>query len=181
MRHHIINWWLTKGNNPIQDLCLQILPGISTWHIWKSRCKNRVENIAMSYYRIIPANNQQLILITHEQFLNIPPYTSCEKFYEVMNMAKQHISSMVVKWNPPRNVFVKLKSDGCSKGNPGPAGGGGIIRNDQGKMIMAYAAPLGCMTNNMVGVMALKTGINWCRNAGITKIEIECDSKLLVD
>lgn len=56
-----------------------------------------------------------------------------------------------------------------------------IARNDQGKMITAYATPLECMTNNMAESMALKTGIEWCRNAGITDLEIECDPKLLVD
>ncbi|XP_075095190.1 uncharacterized protein LOC142173491 [Nicotiana tabacum] len=96
-------------------------------------------------------------------------------------MAKHHISSMVVKWNPPRNGFVKINSDGCSKGNPGPAGGGSIVRNDQGKIIISYAAPLGCMTNNMAEAMALKIGIEWCRNVGITELEIDYDSKLLVD
>lgn len=48
-------------------------------------------------------------------------------------------------------------------------------------MIAAYATLLGCMTNNIAEALALKIGIEWCRNNDITYLQIECDSKLLVD
>lgn len=104
-----------------------------------------------------------------------------DKLYDVMNMAKHYISTTAVKWNLPRIGFAKLNSDGCSKGNLGPAGGGGIVRDDQDRVIVAYATPLGCMTNNMAEALTLKIGIEWCRNNGIADLEIGCDSKLLVD
>ena len=38
-----------------------------------------------------------------------------------------------VQWLPPPVNWVKLNSDGPSMGNPGLAGGGGLIRNERGE------------------------------------------------
>lgn len=134
----------------------------------------------MSFNRIIPLINQ-LILISHKQFRKITSFVNWDQFYELLESVKHHISIMAVKWNPSMPGFVKLNSDGCSKGNPGLSGGGEIIRDEHDRMISAYATSLGLKTNNLADALALKIGVDWCRNTGITKLEIECDSKLLVD
>ncbi|KAH0724103.1 hypothetical protein KY290_023795 [Solanum tuberosum] len=36
-----------------------------------------------------------------------------------------------IKWREPLDNYLKLNTDGCSKGNPGEAGGGGILRDHQ--------------------------------------------------
>ena len=48
-----------------------------------------------------------------------------------------------VRWTSPLVQWVKLNSDGSSMGNPGRAGGGGIIRNAKGKWIKGYARAIG--------------------------------------
>ena len=40
-----------------------------------------------------------------------------------------------VRWIRPPIDWFKLNSDGASIGNPGKAGGGGLIRDHQGKWI----------------------------------------------
>ena len=42
-----------------------------------------------------------------------------------------------VAWTKPREDWFKLNSDGASFGNPGKAGGGGIIRNSQGAWVQS--------------------------------------------
>ncbi|XP_060195304.1 uncharacterized protein LOC132624561 [Lycium barbarum] len=81
----------------------------------------------------------------------------------------------------PAPGFMKLNSDGCSKGSPGLSGAGGVIRIEVGKLIKAYAAPLGISTNNMVETLALKIDIEWCYRNRIKKLETETDSKLLTE
>jgi len=44
---------------------------------------------------------------------------------------------------------MKLNSDGCSKGNSGPSGGCGVVRDQSGMFVHAYAISLGIKTNNM--------------------------------
>lgn len=54
---------------------------------------------------------------------------------------------ILVKQIPPR-LGCKLNIDGAFRGNPGSAGGDGIIRNTQGNMIFAFSENLGNGTNN---------------------------------
>ncbi|KAG5575102.1 hypothetical protein H5410_055236 [Solanum commersonii] len=44
----------------------------------------------------------------------------------------------VVKAKRPNYNELKLNVDDCSKGNPERAGGGGVLRNHAGQMIMAF-------------------------------------------
>ena len=45
----------------------------------------------------------------------------------------------MVKWLKPPANSIKLNSDGASKGNPGPAGGGCILRDHTGNMVYALS------------------------------------------
>lgn len=49
----------------------------------------------------------------------------------------------VVKWIRPPSLSLKLNTYGCSKGNPGPSGGGGLLRNDLGMVLLAFSVDLG--------------------------------------
>ncbi|XP_060211737.1 uncharacterized protein LOC132639298 [Lycium barbarum] len=180
LRQVILTWWMTRADNPIQKLILRVAPSIIIWQIWKSRYKSRFENSRMSYNGIILMINQQLNLVTHNQSPRIPPFMKWYHFYDLIDKAKPDISVTPVKWFPPRDGWLKLNTDGCSKGNPGLSGGGGVIRNHQGKLISAFSSPLGCMTNNLSEATALQTGLKWCIDNAIRKIEVESDSLMLI-
>ncbi|KAH0724709.1 hypothetical protein KY284_000574 [Solanum tuberosum] len=49
--------------------------------------------------------------------------------------------------------------DGYSKGNRGSAGGGGVLRDYIGHMLMAFGAYFRCRSNNYVEAQAFKIGI----------------------
>jgi hypothetical protein len=53
-------------------------------------------------------------------------------------------------WRPPQKGFIKLNFDGASKGNPGPAGAGGVFRNHKGEPLLFFATNLGITSNNAV-------------------------------
>lgn len=60
--------------------------------------------------------------------------------------------------------MLKLNTDGCSKENPGSAGGGVILRDDKGQLIMAYATFFGECANNVAESHAILIGLRWCIN-----------------
>lgn len=37
-----------------------------------------------------------------------------------------------IRWEKPQPGWIQLNTDGSALGNPGRAGGGGILRDDQG-------------------------------------------------
>ena len=56
----------------------------------------------------------------------------CLGSYGTSNMVRAKIQ---VKWHLPPLTWFKLNSDGSSLGNPGLAGGDGLIRNDRGEWV----------------------------------------------
>ncbi|XP_011625762.1 uncharacterized protein LOC105421137 [Amborella trichopoda] len=84
-------------------------------------------------------------------------------------------------WLPPPLGFFKLNIDGASRQNLGSAGCGGIIWNDAGGFIAAFAISLGINSNNTTEFYALERGISLAMELNCVSIVIESDSKLLVD
>lgn len=84
-----------------------------------------------------------------------------------------------------RNFLVdekfSLYFDGCSKGNPGLAGAGGVIYKDE-KEILTYANYLGDnKTNNEAEYASLLMGIDEAIKLGIKKLYVYGDSQLVIN
>ncbi|KAK4363661.1 hypothetical protein RND71_018902 [Anisodus tanguticus] len=95
--------------------------------------------------------------------------------------ASNAFSMSQVKWKTPDQGWVKLNSDGCSKGNPGLREGGGAIRDNFDNLVMVYVKYLNIQSNNYAEAIALKTRIDWCINNGIRKLVFETDSMMPVN
>ncbi|XP_060212219.1 uncharacterized protein LOC132639840 [Lycium barbarum] len=70
---------------------------------------------------------------------------------------------------------------GFSKGNPGSAGGGGIIRDQTGSMIQAFTEYYGQSSNNIAEANAMLKGIKIYLNAGLSNIVVESKSLWLIN
>ena len=66
-------------------------------------------------------------------------------------------------------------------GNPGLAGGGGLIRNDKGEWVKGFAHAIRTTTSVAAELWALRDGIRLCIALKLTAVVIELDSKLVVD
>ena len=83
-------------------------------------------------------------------------------------------------WKPPPTRMFKMNFDGASKGNPGPVGYGGAIRNAKGKPLGVFWGYIGENTNNIVELKGLLAGLTRTRNHGWLPIILEGDSKLIL-
>lgn len=72
-----------------------------------------------------------------------------------------------------------LHFDGASKGNPGPAGAGAILRNVDGSLICRVREGLGTVTNNVAEYRAIILGMKCALEKGCTNIKVLGDSKLV--
>lgn len=73
-----------------------------------------------------------------------------------------------------------MNVDGACRGSPGSCGGGGVFRNDEGKLIAAFAVKVSYGTNNEAEFHALIHDLKICRELGLRMVPIECNSLLVV-
>ena len=81
-------------------------------------------------------------------------------------------------------VRVIIESDGGSRGNPGPAAYGALIRDaDTGMIIAERAEAIGIATNNVAEYRGLIAGLTLLREHApdAEDVEVRMDSKLLVE
>lgn len=74
----------------------------------------------------------------------------------------------------------RLFTDGASRGNPGEAGAGFVLLDDQGREILAQGHYLGQCTNNVAEYRALILGLGQTLELGCRKLDIFLDSELIV-
>jgi ribonuclease HI len=76
---------------------------------------------------------------------------------------------------------LRLFTDGAARGNPGPAGAGIVIEDDQGMRLRGMHRWLGHKTNNEAEYLALIDGLRAVAEWNPDKLEVRLDSKLVVE
>ena len=71
--------------------------------------------------------------------------------------------------------------DGGSRGNPGPAGWGVYIVNDDGTVLAELSGALGVATNNVAEYNGLIAALQWAADNDVTALSVKGDSLLLVE
>jgi len=76
---------------------------------------------------------------------------------------------------------VTVEADGGSRGNPGPAGYGAVVRDETGAVIAERLGALGVTTNNVAEYSGLIAGLKAARELGADEVDVRMDSKLVVE
>lgn len=78
--------------------------------------------------------------------------------------------------------FMKLiiYTDGGARGNPGPAGIGGVLYNESGEKIHEISEYLGETTNNQAEYRAVLRGLQEAKKQGGRELSFYIDSELVV-
>ncbi|XP_026419789.1 uncharacterized protein LOC113315747 [Papaver somniferum] len=96
-----------------------------------------------------------------------------------MPVTHDHKQRIHVQWKPSQPYHFKLNTDG-SVNDRKFAGMGGVLQDDNGQFVAAYAEHLHRATNNLVEVCAVRQGLILANKLGIRHLEVECDSQLVV-
>jgi probable phosphoglycerate mutase len=76
---------------------------------------------------------------------------------------------------------VIIEADGGSRGNPGPAGYGAVVKSVTGEVLAERYASLGVTTNNVAEYSGLIAGLMAAAELGADEVEVRMDSKLVVE
>ena len=78
-------------------------------------------------------------------------------------------------------MVFRASIDGAARGNPGPAGAGVYVEPDGDRPAEELFEPLGTQTNNVAEYSALLLALTRAGELGAQEVEIESDSRLLVE
>ncbi|MBW2328652.1 MAG: ribonuclease HI family protein [Deltaproteobacteria bacterium] len=77
-------------------------------------------------------------------------------------------------------LSCRLFTDGASRGNPGEAGAGIVLLDDDNQELVARSLYLGKSTNNVAEYKALILGLETATQLGCSRLEVFMDSQLIV-
>ena len=82
----------------------------------------------------------------------------------------------LARWDCPLMDWNKINFDGASKGNPGFAGCGIIIRNENGDRMGGMAIPICIQANHVAKANATLYGLIYAKSLNLNNIWLEGDS-----
>lgn len=84
---------------------------------------------------------------------------------------------VVPNWIPPLTSWMKINFDGACELNLSRVGLGAVTRDEFGKLRGALAIPVfSSLSPLSTEALALLNGLKYCRELGVSKIEIEGDA-----
>lgn len=81
---------------------------------------------------------------------------------------------------PKRIAAYQANVDGGSRGNPGPAAYGVVVRNPKGEIVAKLKKYIGQNTNNVAEYFGLIAALDYAQTHEIRALRVESDSELLV-
>ncbi len=79
----------------------------------------------------------------------------------------------------PKRLTIYV--DGASRGNPGPAAVGVVIKDEKGATTLKVSSSIGRATNNQAEYTALITALREARKLGADHVDIRTDSQLMAE
>jgi probable phosphoglycerate mutase len=76
--------------------------------------------------------------------------------------------------------MITAHVDGGARGNPGPAGYGAVITDDNGQTLAELYAGIGISTNNVAEYRGLIAALDWALRHGCRQLHVKSDSELIV-
>jgi len=76
---------------------------------------------------------------------------------------------------------MTINSDGGSRGNPGPAGYGAVVRSRDGTVLAEVKGGIGWATNNVAEYRGVIAGLEKALELGARRVLVRADSKLVIE
>ena len=117
------------------------------------------------------------------------PYQKPQEIRDMLLETADHLAPVETKSSEevledrqiqPKAGLISIYTDGASRGNPGKAGAGFVIFNEQNDEIATGSKYLGQCTNNVAEYQALIFGLKEAGKIGNRQISIFLDSQLIV-
>jgi len=169
---NIRSWDKNPFKSQLLNTLWGLIPGFLYWLLWKernSRIFNNTSRTTDALWLIYKRNIQETLAIRTWYDTDMPEAQQERDIFKEWNLDLSAFAKVITRpprsstspssWSPPACNSFKLNFDGAAKGNPGPAGFGGIIRSHTGAPLHIYYGSLGKDTNNVAEMEGLWQGI----------------------
>ncbi|CAN1139915.1 Putative ribonuclease H protein At1g65750 [Linum perenne] len=161
------DWW----NRGLHDGKMKLIFGVTAWVLWKRR--NRL---------IFHSENITVSEVCHQVKFWVHLYSSSWKTLqasqEAPSIAQQ---AQLIGWWPAGEGWFSLNSDGSAGSNSNRAAAGGVICDEDGRLISAFAANLGTCSIMRAELRGIVEGMKLAWDKGIRKLRIQTNSKASAD
>jgi ribonuclease HI len=98
-----------------------------------------------------------------------------------LNGRPRQKDTIFIGWKQPQEGWVKLNCDGAHKSSINLSGCGGLLRDSNGNCLSSFARKIGSCDALHAEMWGMYIGMDLARRQGITHLQVESDSKVLVD
>ncbi|KAG7571647.1 Ribonuclease H domain [Arabidopsis suecica] len=95
-------------------------------------------------------------------------------------MSKPARVERMIGWVAPAAGWVKLNTDGASRGNPGPATAGGVLRDGDGAWCGGFALNIGRCSAPLAELWGVYYGLYLAWDRKVSRLVVEVDSEMVV-
>lgn len=142
------NPWLTDNLNPANPDRNDRWPtafAMAIWWLWKWRCCRTFDRETDIRFNKVAFVRDRITEVE-----NAP-----SRGNSLHPNDRPHRLEALITWVPPSDQWALLNTNGAAKGNPGPTGGGGIIRGSQGELVEAFMEKYGVCTSTWAELKAV--------------------------
>ncbi|KAF3642849.1 hypothetical protein FXO38_20876 [Capsicum annuum] len=155
--------WNNTPRNKIRDILIKIIPIVIIWEIWKGFSTYKYGGqIQMWYskviYHIEKTISNMLCKLVPKVDNNMPWSRLCELIEKIRPILKWR----VVCWRKSSRGRIRINTNGSYLQDTTKAGNGGIIRDENGDVIIAFAVTVKSNNNNMIEILAANYGVELC-------------------
>ena len=115
----------------------------SLWLLWKDR------NLCVFNQKNPNPNLNKVIVDRAAEFF----------FCAYNGLVTKRMITKSIKWEKPRAGWLTLNTDGSAGSNSGPAGGGGLLRDENGNWVKGFARKIGNTSSYLAELWALQDGL----------------------
>jgi len=163
------NWFLQNLATTGQDKTWSTSFLIILWYLWQWR-----NGLCFDNEYIIPHDRFGFLRTKCQEIVR----TICTDLREG-DVGVSERQEVVIQWMPPPPGWILLNTDGASKGNPGKAGGGGVLRDDKGTWICGFGESMGTCTVMKAEIKAVLRGLRLAYSLDIKRLWVQVDSSTL--
>ena len=133
----IIDWHSRAKMHSYGHTLIGILPAFICWHIWRERCNRRFSSQTHCWPQIvlvIIADCNFMLAGKKYNFLGGDAVSLNQVGFKIPLVLEKLY--LIVRWSPP---LFGLKENVDGSASSFSAGGGGIVRDDYGRVVIAFS------------------------------------------